>query len=257
MSFSKDLITSDVAFNIAIGRFEGQIIKGRKFAISKEARSDAKDVWSLAYNLTYPSAAETLYAWSTDPSDTSVIELHGVTGDYTYQRASIALNGLTPVAFPGTWLRSFDIHNHDGPVNLGEIYVSPNAGGVVVPTEIRAHADAGLGDVGGASAMSHYTVPKGYVGLIKFYSRFAPNTADVEYYAYFRMPGGIFALSDLGGQTPQLDLNYLVFPAGTDFKVMVRSPSTINRLLSIAYAVYLVKEEYYNEAGTRPQGNFL
>ena len=253
MSFSSNLITNEFALNVAVGRYEGALISGRKYAYKASATTTAIDMWGRTHNLTYATTAETLYLWSDNVTDTAEIELHGLDGNYKYQRATIIANGTTPVAVPGSWLRVNDFNPSGAVSNIGNIFLSTNAGGVVVDTELRGFIALGTATDAGIGGMSHYTVPSGYWAMIKFYNRFAPPGSDVEFIAKYRKGNDPFAQADIGGAWGQVDMGYIPFPPTTDFKIMVRSDSgTINRSLSAAYSIYLIKEEYVNAEFMHP-----
>ena len=261
MSYNLEEITNDFFFNVGLGRFNQDIVRYYKFAKSLTAGTTPKDVWSRSHNLTYSTVPEAYYVISDNIADIGVlINIEGIAEDGQFIREPVTLNGTTAIQLTGLWYRSFRIRIVNGQSNLGNIYVSTNPTTIPTDTQIRAFALLGTAEIAGASFMSHFTVPKGYVGMIYTYTTNAPGNADIEFNAYARKDQGVFVPYDLmsiTGNSKQRDFNFLAFPEGYDFKVMVSSSSTVNRNIAVTYDIILVNAEWYKPQFTLPRGIYV
>lgn len=262
MAYNLEEITNNFLFNVGLGRYNKDIVRYYKFAKALSAGAVARDVWTRTHNLTYSTEPEQYYIVSNNVADVGVdVGIEGIDATGGFIREKITLNGTTPIALTGLWTRVFRLRLENGQSNLGELFVSINPTDIApANAEIRAHGTAGTADLGGSSFMSHFTVPTGYVGMITRYTPNAPGNADIEFTAYARKDQGVFIPSDLislTGNSEERNFEYLAFPEGYDFKVMVLSSSGVNRDIPLTYDVILVKKEWFKAENTLPRGTFI
>lgn len=258
MSLIAEPITNDVAMNIALGRYEQKIVKFLKFAkIPNDVGlgSTWQDVWTRSHLLTYATSGESLYIWSSDESDTMECFIAGLDGNGYYQEKTVTLSGATAVLIDGTWLRIFRITPLGSTINLGQITISTSSTGTSTDGQIRGHAVAGdsIANFSGHTFMSHFTVPKGYIGLVDKYLTVTPGNADIFFQFLYRKDGLTFVPVDQTGSTLFRNLGNIAFDELTDIKVMAKATATTNRDIPISYTFRLVEKAYYDEAMTKPK----
>lgn len=89
----------------------------------------------------YPSVAGALEVVSSDAADAAAgtgmrtVLIMGLDAEWLLKSEIVTLNGITPVALPGTWIRThrmYGITAGSGKVNVGTVTVRPSGGGVTL-----------------------------------------------------------------------------------------------------------------------------
>jgi hypothetical protein len=255
-------VTNDFLLNVALGRYGGKIVEFKKFSKAISLKTTLSDIWTLPFIMTYATEGETLYISSTSTEDTAVeVSVMGLDENGYYKEQPITINGTTPVQLSGLWLRTFRIKNVNGTINVGEIYISTSSNvGIPADSTVRCHGIAGTPSIGteppigGSTFMSHFTVPKGYVALIIDYTTIQPGSADIDFVAYARGKDKVFIPLDQTGGTLTRPFYKDLFDELTDFKIMAKASSTLNRDVAISYKMLLVDRTLYNSDGTKIKG---
>ncbi len=248
---SKETITNSFEFNVALGRYGGNIVRWDVFSKMESISSTLQDVWTLDHDLTYATEGETLYIKSTNTRDTVIkADIEGLDEDGYYQTAEVQLNGTTAVEIPNLWLRILRVRPTNGITNLGAWTIATVTG---TPTDeqIRGHAVTGTTTQSGSSYMSHFTVPKGYVGLLQNYTTSQVGNADIDFVALARLQGSSFIPRDEVNGYSNRNFGMRILGELTDFKVMAKASSNLNRDVPVSYYLYLVKKELANFSGIR------
>lgn len=132
-----------------------------KFGFNPDINGNEETIWAHGGNYPWPDAAFTAYVVSDDAADTNggtganTVQVEGLDADYNQKSVSVTLNGTTPVAISGTWIRVFRAFvtlAGTGGTSAGTIYVQNVDGSVV-------YANLGLGN---QTQIAAYTVPSGY-----------------------------------------------------------------------------------------------
>lgn len=128
-------------------------------------------IWEGGGAYPFPSTAQSLEAVSSSVDDDSAgtgartITLIGLNASYVEQTQVIILDGTTPVAITGTWLRVYRCSvttAGTGAVNAGLITIRISGGGTTLLV-------IGAGE--GQTLMAVYTVPAGYTAyMISYYA---------------------------------------------------------------------------------------
>ena len=154
---------------IAKGTVEGHSLM-LKFGRNPDIDSGVEEtVWEGGDRYPFPTTAQSLEVISGSTDDTALgsgartITLIGLDADYQEQTEVIILNGTTPVAIDGTWLR---VHRcsvttaGSGNVNAGLISVRIAGGGTTLLV---------IGAGNGQTLMAVYTVPAGITAYMLSY----------------------------------------------------------------------------------------
>lgn len=202
----------------------------------------AEDIWPGGGNYPWMSAATSLEIVSASANDAAAgtgarqVTIVLLDGSYVPSTVVVTLNGTTPVAITGTWLRINDARVTSGGsvgVNAGDITIRDAGAGAT-----RALLPAGSG----FSKQSQYTVPAGHSLALRgfLYGINRPSTArDVTIAAYIRLFAG-------GVQYPaevSVDGNPIFFladptfplPEKTDFGLRCTYVSAANTDLTAAW----------------------
>ena len=234
---------NDLELNIALGRIDGVIRypkNGRNTNIT--ATVTPQDVWDRSHNKTELEAEATLYAVSTSVTDTMSIFVQGVRGDYTYQTTSVTLNGTTPVPLNGKWLRIFDITVQGATPKVGEVFISTSNSATPADATIQGYCAA----ICQKAQMSHFTVPVGYVALIKSNTVTSSKGRDVRSIPKARFFGGQYiTLQEVSvyENAVQLDSHMFKLPEKTDLKftALTENPGATT---FVAYTIFMFPKEY-------------
>lgn len=139
-------------FELQVSR---NLIKGHSvvniFGYQEQVNSTFVPIWENATVYTYPLAATTMQIVSSSASDTAVaVRIFGLNAAYEPITEVVTLNGTTPVATIGSYLRINSL-----------VTVTGNAAGTI--TLSASGVTYGKINIGvGRSQMSLYTVPAGY-----------------------------------------------------------------------------------------------
>jgi len=251
---SKEAITNSFEFNVSLGRYGGYITRWDVFAKSESLSSTLQDVWTLDHDLTYTTVGEVLFIKSSSASDTSIYaSIEGLDEDGYFQTAEVLLNGKTAVGIPKFWLRILRVRPTNGITNLGAWTIA-TVTGTPAETEIRGHVIAGTSTQSGSSYMSHFTVPKGYIALLQNYTTSQVGNSDIDFIALARVQDGSFIPRDAVNGDSNRNFDMRILGELTDFKVMAKASSSLNRDVPVSYYFYLVRKELANFDGIRIMG---
>jgi len=123
-----------------------------------------EDIWAGGGVYTgFPTgAAELVEVFSSSASDTGVLSISGLDGDYAITTASVTLQGTTPVTIPTTLWKRMHTANYDSgngtTFNLGTITVRHKT------TTANVFCQMPVGT--SQTQMGGYTIPAGYTGLL-------------------------------------------------------------------------------------------
>lgn len=129
-----------------------------KFGINLDVNGDEETIWSQGGNYPWPTSSFTAYIVSDDANDANggtganIVRVEGLDVNYNVQSVLVNLNGTTPVAITGTWIRinrAFVTLAGSAGTSAGTINVQNNDGSVV-------YANLGTGN---QTQMAVYTVP--------------------------------------------------------------------------------------------------
>ena len=157
--------------NPALTQFDLEVARGNvpgmaavvKFGFNSDVdtTSDPEDVWDAGGVYVPPTAARVHNLVSDDANDTSAgsglqtVRVYGLDAALALQEETVALNGVTPVATSGSYLRMFRMQiltAGAGEVNAGTITAT-----AVTDATVSAQINVGLGQTG----MAVYSVPTG------------------------------------------------------------------------------------------------
>ena len=221
---------------------------GRNSDIDSAAR---EDVINHGGTYTYQSTGVTLFASSSDGSDTTEITIKGLSTGWERQTGTVTLNGTTQTEITGTtWRRVFEVENLSSTATSGDVYIAESdttsSGVPDTASKIKAKMDT----VSERSLMALYTVPAGYTGYLfhsfaAIGSEIVSGAADFE--LFFREEGGVFReffnAGIVSSGTSRTDHKYVLipsFPEKTD--LVIRADVTDNNtVISGGFDLILVK----------------
>lgn len=132
-----------------------------KFGFNTDIDGTEETIWTQGGNVPWPTAAFTAYVVSDAAADSSagtgaqVLQVEGLDADYKIKSVSVTLNGTTPVAVSGTWIR----------VNRAYVTLSGSGGSAAGTIHVQ-NSDASTVyanlSTGNQTQMAVYTVPAGY-----------------------------------------------------------------------------------------------
>lgn len=230
----------------ALGHYEG-VVRYSKFGrnLSITSSSVYADIWDRTHTLTYLDNETTLYAVSSNIADTMKIQIDGVDGDYNFQQTTTTLNGTTPVTIGGSWLRVFNVRVLGTTAKQGELFISTSNSATPADNTIQAYCPSTCQ----RSLMTHLTVPKGYVALIKSYTVSSNKGKDIQARAMIRTLGNQFISEEEVGlfeTTIQLQTHFFRVPPKSDIKFQAITSQPTAQCY-IAYTAYLFPEIYFKE----------
>jgi len=132
-----------------------------KFGFNPDINGTEETIWAQGGNYPWPDASFTAYVVSDAAADANgntganKIRVEGLDANYNEQSVEVELNGTSPVAVAGTWIRvnrAFVTLAGSGGTSAGTIHVQNVDGSVV-------YANLGLGN---QTQIAAYTVPAGY-----------------------------------------------------------------------------------------------
>jgi hypothetical protein len=132
-----------------------------KFGFNTDLDAEEETIWDQGGNVPWPTSAFTAYIVSSDAADvgggtgTNTVRVEGLDANYHAQSVVVTLDGLTPVAISGTWIRvnrAFVTLAGSGGTSAGIITVQNQAGTII-------YASLALGN---QTQMAVYTVPAGF-----------------------------------------------------------------------------------------------
>lgn len=194
-----------------------------KFAISKEISvGTTEDLWSYGGTLSYLTNAELINVVSSNAADTMDVIISGVDSDYNRVDETITLTGTTPVQTAKQFFRIFR-----AAIALDATAV--NAGNVTLTASVSATVQAYIGTGIGQTEMSHYTIPAGYVGLLKSGFISVTGREDAISRVMTSREGGAFRAASVFNVNSPVNLDYqsqpVVFYEKTDVKLIVQALS--------------------------------
>ena len=132
-----------------------------KFGFNPDINGTEETICSQGGNYPWPDASFTAYVVSDAAADangntgSNKVRVEGLDANYNEQSVEVELNGTSPVAVAGTWIRinrAFVTLAGSGGTSAGTIHVQNVDGSVV-------YANLGLGN---QTQIASYTVPAGY-----------------------------------------------------------------------------------------------
>ena len=129
----------------------------RKWGNNSDIGSTEEDVWSAGGAYAFPSDSGTTIEVVSGGADTAQITIEGLDFGFNIQKATITLNGTTPVAVPGTWTRVNRAYNSNSAVFSNTVTVRESGAGDTYAHLSSSHQQ---------TSQAIYTVPSGHTGLI-------------------------------------------------------------------------------------------
>ena len=190
----------------SLGRLSPVIERYRKYGYNASVGTALAPVSPLGGAITWPTAAATLTAESSDNTDDKVsgvgahtVVIYGLDANFQNVQESVTLNGTTPVATTASFIRvnrvSVATVGAYGGINTGNISVKHG-------TDLLAYVPAGYG----TTQQVIYTVPAGYTAVVESI-RIGVESTKIATIIYF---GRINAHNVSGNYSPfaVLDGNY-------------------------------------------------
>jgi hypothetical protein len=200
-----------------------------KFGRNPDIDTNEETIWEGGGTYPFQSSAQSLEVLSSDANDTSAgtgartITLIGQDANHVEQTQVITLNGTTPVAITGSWLRVYRCSvttAGSGAVNAGTITVRIASAGATLLV---------VGAGNGQTLMAVYTTPAGYTGyMIRYYASLntaTPGTTVSMDVRLFTKPGG--GVVNLKHQQASLS-GFFQYNFGAPFKISEKTDIYLN-----------------------------
>lgn len=152
-----------------------------------------EDMWTPGDQMFYFSSLQVVRISSSSASDTAAgvgartVCLDGYDLNFNVIRATVTLNGTTPVVLPTQFLRvyrAFVVTAGTAGVNIGNITIAASVG-----LQVMAEIPIGLNH----TLMTHYSIPAGYTGIVNEIAWTAGQAGDQAQCAFMvRKPGETF-----------------------------------------------------------------
>lgn len=192
-----------------------------KFAISNEIPAgNTEDLWSFGGTLSYLEVDELINLVSDSVADTMNIVIYGVDSNYNMISETVTLNGTTPVQTTTSFFRIYraNIANDATDANAGNITFTANNSATV-----QAYIELGIGQ----TEMSHFTIPAGYVGLLKTGFLSVTGRKDAIARVMISSERGAFRAASVFNVNSPVNLDFqsqpVVFAEKTDIKVTINA----------------------------------
>jgi hypothetical protein len=205
-----------------------------KFGRNPDIDTGAEEtVWEGGGVYPFQSTAQSLEVLSSDANDTSAgtgartITLIGQDANNVEQTQVITLNGTTPVAITGTWLRVYRCSvttAGSGAVNAGALTIRIAGGGTTLLV-------VGIGN--GQTLMAVYTIPSGYTGYLTSYYASAnatPTLPSIDLKLFTKPMGGVVNLKHQQALSSGIAYKYK-FDA--PFKILQKTDIYLNATSSV------------------------
>lgn len=185
---------------------------------------------------TYLTTDTTLFASSTDDTDTTTFICTGLDSLFNPITRLVTLDGQTPVALSGTMFRITNVFFISAALNNGNVYISTDdtditAGVPNTLSKVKARVDAGKGQGDFAS----FTVPKDKKAYLYNLDIAASKVSDLDLTTRFSFPGSTEFSQGPPFQIFQTGVNFFtssgfVLTEGTDFDFTMKSPTAQSKV---------------------------
>lgn len=190
-------------------------------------------VWRHGGLYQYPSAPTAMTISSTSANDTAAgtgarsVVIRGLVDDFESSTEVVTLNGQTPVAVPGNWIRINRVTADDvgsGNVNAGDIHVGEGTVTGGIPATTYGFIESG----DGTSLSSVFTFAKGTTGYGMLSVYYGGKGDEVEAKLFLREPGKSFrVVTEVRCFQAQVAkeraLNFVPVPEKTDVEIRARA----------------------------------
>jgi len=246
------ILDKDPGF-IAIGR--SKLAKSvTKFAASAQiATGQTEDIWDAGGNLQYLDSAETINISSSSTEDNPAgtgafsIQVLGLDDEFEEIDEIVVLNGTTNVPTINQYKRIYRMFVVTADQAAAEM--SGAVGTIVATAAIAGTVQAQITSGANQTLMSHYTIPKGFIGGITTGALSVGKNDDATFLLRTRapFPGAVFTLSftaKLFQSVEQIDAKIPLgpIPAGTDIKFQAIA-GTNNTIVHASYILVLARIE--------------
>ena len=200
--------------------------------------TDPESVWSGGglYPWAALATAQTIYCLSTSASDTAVLTLEGLDGDYNEVTESVTLTGTSAVTTTTSFLRVFRMTYEDG-ANAGDITArTVNASGTIV-----AQIDTGYAQ----TLMAIYTVPAGFTGYLVTLDATIDANKNCQVMMYHRLAGKPFRIAHVAETTGHYRYEFVAplrVPEKTDIDIRIAEVSGNDARATANFDLVLIKD---------------